>query len=218
MVAIISALRTPIGKFDGKLAKISAPKLGSLVIKALLEKSSCDPDIVDEVIMGNVLQAGLGQGPARQAAIKAGLPISTPALTINNICGSGLKAINLGVAMIESGQANVVIAGGMENMSSAPYLLPKARWNYKIENGELSDSLLCDALLDAFDGHHMGITAERIAEKYNITRIEQDQFAAMSQQKAQVALESLRFSDEIVSVRTQQKKSKEHYSNFQRKK
>jgi acetyl-CoA C-acetyltransferase len=206
MVAIISALRTPIGKFGGSLANIPAPELGSLVIQAVLKKSGCDPELVDEVIMGNILQAGLGQGPARQAALKAGLPVTAPAMSINNLCGSGLKAVNLAVAMIESGQADIVIAGGMENMSATPYLLSKARWGYKLGNGELSDSLLNDGLLDAFDGCHMGITAERLAKKYNISREEQDDFAAASQQKAEAAIKTSRFSDEIVPVQIKQKK------------
>ncbi|MBN4075590.1 acetyl-CoA C-acetyltransferase [Gammaproteobacteria bacterium AH-315-E17] len=207
MVKIVAAVRTPIGKFGGMLSKVSAPELGSIVIRSLLEKSGCNADAIDEVIMGNVLQAGIGQGPARQAAVKAGLPVSIPALTLNNICGSGLKAVNLAVAMIESGQADVVIAGGMENMSAAPYLLPKARWGQGLGNGDLLDSMLCDALTDAFDGYHMGITAERVAERYNISRLEQDEFAVMSQQKAQKAQENLRFSDEITPVKIQNKKS-----------
>ncbi len=206
MVAIVSAVRTPIGKFGGALSGITATDLGSIVIKSLLERVNCDAKEVDEVIMGNILQAGLGQGPARQAAIKAGLDISIPALSINNLCGSGLKAVNLGVAMIESGQADVIIAGGMENMSAAPFVLNKARWGYRLGDGEIIDSMLCDALVDAFDGCHMGITAERVAEKYNISRTEQDEFAALSQQKAQKALQSQRFSDEIVAVKIPNKK------------
>ncbi len=209
MVAIVSAVRTPIGKFGGALSNISAPDLGSIVIKSLLERAKCDAKEVDEVLMGNILQAGLGQGPARQAAIKAGLDVSVPALSINNLCGSGLKAVNLGVAMIESGQADAIIAGGMENMSAAPFLLNKARWGYRLGNGELIDSMLCDALIDAFDGCHMGITAERVAKKYNISRKEQDEFAASSQQKAQKALQSQRFSDEIVPVKIPNKKGED---------
>jgi acetyl-CoA C-acetyltransferase len=209
MVAIVSAVRTPIGKFGGALSNITAPDLGSIVIKSLLARAHCDAKEVDEVIMGNILQAGLGQGPARQAAIKAGLDVSIPALSINNLCGSGLKAVNLGVAMIESGQADVIIAGGMENMSAAPFLLNKARWGYRLGNGELIDSMLCDALIDAFDGCHMGITAERVAKKYNISRKEQDEFAASSQQKAQKALQNQRFSDEIVPVTIPNKKGEE---------
>jgi acetyl-CoA C-acetyltransferase len=200
MTVIIAAARTPIGKFGGALSSIAASDLGAIVIKALLQRSGCSVEEVDEVIMGNVLQAGQGQGPARQAAIKAGLPVSVPATTINNICGSGLKSVNLAMAMIESGQADVVIAGGMENMSAAPYILPKAREGYRMGNGELVDSMLNEALVDAFDGCHMGITAERVASQYNISREAQDAFAAHSQQKARQALTEKRFADEIVPV------------------
>ena len=200
MTVIIAAARTPIGKFGGALSSIAASDLGAIVIKALLQRSGCSVEEVDEVIMGNVLQAGQGQGPARQAAIKAGLPVSVPATTINNICGSGLKSVNLAMAMIESGQADVVIAGGMENMSAAPYILPKAREGYRMGNGELVDSMLNEALVDAFDGCHMGITAERVASQYNISREAQDAFAAHSQQKAQQALADNRFVEEIVPV------------------
>lgn len=205
MTVIIGALRTPIGNFGGSLSSISAAELGSTVIRALLEQSGCKPSIVDEVIMGNVLQAGQGQGPARQAALKAGLPVSTPATTINNICGSGLKAINIGMAMIESGQADVIIAGGMENMSTAPYLLPTSRQGYRIGNNDVIDSMLNDALIDAFDGKHMGLTAERVAAKYKFSREEQDAFAALSQQKTQRALSLNRFQEEIVPVHVRSK-------------
>ncbi len=200
MTVIVAAARTPIGKFGGALSSIAASDLGAIVIKALLQRSGCSAEEVDEVIMGNVLQAGQGQGPARQAAIKAGLPVSVPATTINDICGSGLKSVNLAMAMIESGQADVVIAGGMENMSAAPYILPKAREGYHMGNGELVDSMLNEALVDAFDGCHMGITAERVASQYNISREAQDAFAAHSQQKARQALTEKRFADEIVPV------------------
>ncbi len=206
MVAIVSAVRTPIGKFGGAISNVSAPDLGSIVIKALFNRTDCPMDSVDEVIMGNVLQAGLGQGPARQAAINAGLANTVPALSINNLCGSGLKAVNLAVAMIESGQADVVVAGGMENMSATPYLLAKARWGLRLGNTELVDSMLNDGLVDAFDGCHMGITAERLAKQYAINREDQDEFAVNSQQKAQQALASQRFSDEIVPVPVPQKK------------
>lgn len=200
MTVIVAAARTPIGKFGGSLASLPASDLGAIVIKALLQRSGCSANEVDEVIMGNVLQAGQGQGPARQAAIKAGLPVSIPATTINNICGSGLKAVNLAMAMIESGQADVVIAGGMENMSAAPYLLAKAREGYRMGNGEVVDSMLNEALVDAFDRCHMGITAERVASQYDISREAQDAFAAHSQQKAQQALADKRFAEEIVPV------------------
>ncbi len=208
MVVIAGALRTPIGKFGGALASVPAPDLGAIVIRALLGQSGCDPSSVDEVIMGNILQAGLGQGPARQAARNAGLPDAVPATTINMLCGSGLKAVTLGMALIESGQAEVVVAGGMENMSAAPYLLPKGRWGYKMGDGAVVDSMTNDALIDAFDGCHMGITAERLAEKYGISRKEQDSFAAKSQQKAQQALERHVFSDEIVPVEVKDRKGK----------
>ncbi len=200
MTVIVAAARTPIGKFGGALSSITASDLGAMVIKTLLQRSGCSAEEVDEVIMGNVLQAGQGQGPARQAAIKAGLPVSVPATTINNICGSGLKSVNLAMAMIESGQADVVIAGGMENMSAAPYILPKAREGYRMGNGELVDSMLSEALVDAFDGYHMGITAERVASQYGISREDQDAFSARSQQKAQQALADNRFVEEIVPV------------------
>jgi acetyl-CoA C-acetyltransferase len=206
MTVIVAAVRTPIGKFGGALSSIAASDLGAIVIKALLEKSGCSAEDVNEVIMGNVLQAGQGQGPARQAAIKAGLPVSVPATTVNNICGSGLKSVNLAMAMIESGQADVVIAGGMENMSAAPYILPKAREGYRMGNGELVDSMLNEALLDAFDGCHMGITAERVASQYSISREDQDVFSAHSQQKAQQALADNRFAEEIVPVEITDKK------------
>lgn len=206
MTVIVAAVRTPIGKFGGALSSIAASDLGAIVIKALLEKSGCSAEDVDEVIMGNVLQAGQGQGPARQAAIKAGLPVSVPATTVNNICGSGLKSVNLAMAMIESGQADVVIAGGMENMSAAPYILPKARGGYRMGNGELVDSILNEALLDAFDGCHMGITAESVASQYSISREDQDVFSAHSQQKAQQALADNRFAEEIVPVEITDKK------------
>ena len=206
MTVIVAAVRTPIGKFGGALSSIAASDLGAIVIKALLEKSGCSAEDVNEVIMGNVLQAGQGQGPARQAAIKAGLPVSVPATTVNNICGSGLKSVNLAMAMIESGQADVVIAGGMENMSAAPYILPKARGGYRMGNGELVDSMLNEALLDAFDGCHMGITAESVASQYSISREDQDVFSAHSQQKAQQALADNRFAEEIVPVEITDKK------------
>ena len=200
MVAIVSAARTPIGKFGGALAAVSADELGSIVLKEVLNRSGCSAEDVDEVILGNILSAGLGQGPARQASINAGIPFSVPAMSINNLCGSGLKAVNLAVAMIESGQADVIIAGGMENMSAAPFLLNRDDKEQQLADPKLKDSMLNDALIDAFDGCHMGITAERVAKKYGISRQEQDEFAAMSQQKAQLALDNNRFADEIVPV------------------
>ncbi len=209
MTVITAALRTPIGKFEGALANIPAAELGAVVIRGLLDATGCSPDIVEEVIMGNILQSGQGQGPARQAAIKAGLPVTVPATTINMLCGSGLKAVNMAVALIESGQAEVVIAGGMENMSAAPYLLPGARRGQRLGHGKMIDSLLNDALVDAFDGCHMGITAERLASQYNITREAQDVFAAHSQQKAQAAISSNRFENEIIPVKLKNRKGEE---------
>jgi acetyl-CoA C-acetyltransferase len=199
-VVIVSAVRTAIGGFGGGLQNVSAPSLGGVVIKAALEKAGVDVNQVDEIIMGNVLQAGLGQNPARQAAIAAGLPQEVSALTINKVCGSGLKAVHLATQAILAGDAEVVVAGGMENMSQAPYLLNGARNGFKMGNQNLVDSMIQDGLWCAFNDYHMGITAENLCEKYNISREEQDEFAAWSQQKAQAAIESNRFADEIVPV------------------
>jgi acetyl-CoA C-acetyltransferase len=199
-IVIAGAVRTAIGKFGGTLATIPVQELGSIVMAEAIKRAGISADHVDEVIMGHVLQAGLGQGSARQAAVKAGIPVSVPAMSINNICGSGLKAVNLAVALISAGDAEIVIAGGMENMSAAPYVLNKARWGYRMGNGELIDTMVYDALTDAFAGYHMGITAENVAEKYKISREEQDNFAASSQQKAEKAISSGRFRDEIVPV------------------
>ncbi|MFH0842653.1 MAG: acetyl-CoA C-acetyltransferase [Bacteroidota bacterium] len=199
-IVIAGAVRTPIGKFGGSLAAISVTELGHIVIEESIKRSGITPDAVDEVIMGNVLQAGLGQGIARQAAVQAGIPVTVPAMTINNICGSGLKAVNLAASLIISGDAEIVIAGGMENMSAAPYVLKKARWGFRMGNGELIDTMINDSLTDAFNGYHMGITAENIAREYNITREEQDWFAATSQQKTENAILADRFRDEIVPV------------------
>jgi acetyl-CoA C-acetyltransferase len=199
-VVIVSAVRTAIGGFGGGLQNVSAPSLGGVVIKAALEKAGVDVNQVDEIIMGNVLQAGLGQNPARQAAIAAGLPQEVPALTINKVCGSGLKAVHLATQAILAGDAEVVVAGGMENMSQAPYLLNGARNGFKMGNQNLVDSMIQDGLWCAFNDYHMGITAENLCEKYSISREEQDEFAAWSQQKAQAAIESNRFADEIVPV------------------
>lgn len=199
-VVIVSAVRTAIGSFGGSLQNVSAPSLGGVVIKGALEKAGVDVNQVDEVIMGNVLQAGLGQNPARQAAIAAGLPQEVSALTINKVCGSGLKAVHLATQAILAGDAEVVVAGGMENMSQAPYLLNGARNGFKMGNQNLVDSMIQDGLWCAFNDYHMGITAENLCDTYNISREEQDEFAAWSQQKAQAAIESNRFADEIVPV------------------
>jgi len=199
-IVIAGAVRTAIGKFGGTLSNVQVQELGKLVMAEALKRAGIDPGMVDEVIMGQVLQAGLGQGTARQSAVNAGIPVEIPAMTINNICGSGLKAVNLAVALIASGEADIIVAGGMENMSAAPYVLNKARWGYRMGNGELIDTMVYDALTDAFEGYHMGMTAENVAEKYGISRAEQDTFAVSSQNKAEKAIASGRFKDEIVPV------------------
>ena len=199
-VVIVSAVRTAIGNFGGSLQNVSASTLGGVVIKDALQKAGVDANQVDEVIMGNVLQAGLGQNPARQAAIAAGLPQEVSALTINKVCGSGLKAVHLATQAILSGDADIVVAGGMENMSQAPYLLQGARNGFKMGDQKLVDSMIHDGLTCSFNNYHMGITAENLCDKYSISREEQDEFAAWSQQKAQAAIESNRFAEEIVPV------------------
>lgn len=205
-IVIASAVRTPVGKFGGSLANTPVADLGAIVIKEALNRSGVKPEQVDEVIMGCVLQAALGQNVARQASIKAGLPVEVPAETLNIVCGSGLKSVNLAAAMIRAGEADIIVAGGMENMSAAPFALKKARYGYRMGNGELIDTLTNDGLSDAFHHYLMGITAENVAEKYGITREEEDAFAAWSQEKAQAALASKRFADEIVPVPVKVKK------------
>jgi acetyl-CoA C-acetyltransferase len=205
-VVIASAVRTPIGSFGGSLAGFSAVELGALVIKEALKRANIQPGQVDEVIMGNVLQGGLGQNPARQAAIKAGLPVEVPAMTINKVCGSGLKAVNLAAQAIFAGDADVLVVGGMESMSNAPYVLDKARAGYRMGHGKLIDTMISDGLWCAFNDYHMGITAENVAEKYGISRAMQDKLAAMSQEKAVKAIAEGHFKDEIVPVMIAQKK------------
>lgn len=205
-VVIASAVRTPIGSFGGALKDVSAVELGATVIREALSRAGVPADQVDEVIMGNILQAGLGQGPARQAAIKAGIPAEVPAFTVNKLCGSGLKAVNLGIQAILLGDADIIVAGGMENMSQAPYLVPNARWGARMGAVQMLDSMIHDGLTDAFNNYHMGITAENIAERYGITREEQDAFAAESQRKAAEAMKAGRFKDEIVPVSIPQRK------------
>ncbi|CAD5378210.1 Acetyl-CoA acetyltransferase [Pseudomonas sp. OF001] len=199
-VVIVAATRTAIGAFQGALSAIPAAELGATVIRALLEKTGLDPAAVDEVILGQVLTAGAGQNPARQAAILAGLPHAVPALTLNKVCGSGLKALHLAAQAIRCGDAEVVIAGGMENMSLSPYVLPKARTGLRMGHAQMLDSMIHDGLWDAFHDYHMGITAENLVEKYGLSREEQDAFAAASQQKACAALAAGRFTDEITPV------------------
>ncbi|HZS48755.1 MAG TPA: acetyl-CoA C-acetyltransferase [Blastocatellia bacterium] len=203
---IISAVRTPIAKFQGSLKKFKAPELGALAVRAAMERAGLEPNQIDEVIMGNVVQAGLGQNPARQAALKAGLPDTVAAMTVNKVCGSGLKAVVLAAQAVKLGDNEIVIAGGMESMSNAPYLLTKARDGYRLGNGELIDSVVHDGLWDAYENYHMGMTGEVVAEKYCIPREQQDEFAMNSHRKAVAAIKAGRFEDEIVPVEVPQPK------------
>ncbi|CAB1253997.1 Acetyl-CoA acetyltransferase [Clostridiaceae bacterium BL-3] len=208
-VVIVSAARTAIGKFGGSLKNVSAVKLGTAVIKEAVKRANIKPELVDEVIMGNVLQAGLGQSPARQAAVYAGIPVEVPSFTLNKLCGSGLRAVSLAAQLIKVGDDDIVVAGGMENMSAAPYLLESARWGARMGDGKLVDSMLRDGLFDAFNNYHMGITAENVAEQWHITREMQDEFSASSQQKAEKAIKSGRFKDEIVPITIKDRKKGE---------
>ncbi|MBR1635544.1 MAG: acetyl-CoA C-acetyltransferase [Lachnospiraceae bacterium] len=205
-VVLAGACRTAIGKMGGQFAGTPAVDLGAVVIKEALNRAGVKPEDVDEVKMGCVIQAGLGQNVARQASIQAGLPIEVPAITINVVCGSGLKCVNEAANMIMAGQADVVVAGGMENMSRAPYALDNARYGYRMNNGVLKDTMIYDALTDAFNQYHMMITAENVAEKYGLTREELDAFAAKSQQKAEAAMKEGKFKDEIVPVEVKTRK------------
>ena len=203
-VVIVAAKRTAIGNFGGGLSGLVAPELGAAVIKALLEETGVKA--VDEVILGEVLTAGVGQNPARQAALKAGLGIETPCLVINQVCGSGLKVTHLGAQAIKAGDADIIIAGGQESMSNAPYLLPQARNGYRMGDGKVVDSMVADGLTDAYNHYHMGITAENIAEKYSISREKQDELAVASQNKAEAAQAAGKFKDEIVPITIPQRK------------
>ena len=203
-VVIVAAKRTAIGNFGGGLSGLVAPELGAAVIKALLEETGVKA--VDEVILGEVLTAGVGQNPARQAALKAGLGIETPCLVINQVCGSGLKVTHLGAQAIKAGDADIIIAGGQESMSNAPYLLPQARNGYRMGDGKVVDSMVADGLTDAYNHYHMGITAENIAEKYSISREKQDELAVASQNKAEAAQAAGKFKDEIVPIAIPQRK------------
>ncbi|CAI8719713.1 acetyl-CoA C-acetyltransferase [Pseudomonas sp. IT-P218] len=205
-VVIVAATRTAIGSFQGSLANVSAVDLGAAVIRQLLAQTGLDPAEVDEVIMGQVLTAGAGQNPARQASIKAGLPFAVPAMTLNKVCGSGLKALHLGAQAIRCGDAEVIIAGGQENMSLSNYVMPGARTGLRMGNAQIVDTMISDGLWDAFNDYHMGITAENLVEKYNLTREQQDAFAAASQQKAVAAIEGGRFVDEITPILIPQRK------------
>ena len=200
-VVILSAARTAIGTFGGSLAGVSPQELGKIVIEEALKRGNVKPEAVDEVIMGCVLQAGLGQNVTRQAVIQAGLPITTPAMTINKVCGSGLRSVSLAAQAIAAGDAEVMVAGGIENMTQAPYLVPKGRYGYRMGDGKLVDEMIKDGLWCAFNDYHMGITAENVAEKWGITREQQDAFAFASQTKAGKAIKENRFADEIVPVK-----------------
>ncbi|MEQ2128625.1 acetyl-CoA C-acetyltransferase [Caldanaerobacter subterraneus] len=205
---IVSAVRTAIGKFGGSLAGIPVVDLGAIVIKEALKRAKVAPEQVDEVFMGIILQAGLGQNPARQSAVKAGIPVEVPATTINMVCGSGLRTVAMAAQAVMLGDADIVVAGGMESMSRAPYLLRDARWGYRMNmpSGELVDEMVYDGLWDVFNQYHMGITAENIAERYKISRQEQDEFALRSQNLAEAAIKAGKFEEEIVPVPIPQKK------------
>ena len=205
-VVIVAAKRTAIGKFGGSLAKVSAPDLGATVIQALMAQTGVSPESIDEVILGQVLTAGAGQNPARQAVIKAGLPNTVSAMTINKVCGSGLKAVMLAAQAIACGDADIIIAGGQENMSASAHVLPNSRDGFRMGNAALVDTMINDGLWDAFNNYHMGITAENVAKKYGISREAQDAFALASQQKAIVAQDAGKFKDEIVAVSIPQRK------------
>ncbi|WP_144005114.1 acetyl-CoA C-acetyltransferase [Paraburkholderia tropica] len=205
-IVIVSAARTAVGKFGGSLAKVAAPDLGAIVIKAALERAGLKPEQVSDVILGQVLTAGSGQNVARQASIKAGLPAAVPAMTINKVCGSGLKAVMLAANAIIAGDAEIVVAGGQENMSAAPHVLPGSRDGFRMGDAKLIDSMIVDGLWDVYNQYHMGVTAENVAKEYGITREEQDAFAAASQNKAEAAQKAGRFDDEIVPVEIPQRK------------
>ena len=206
-VVIASAVRTAIGKFGGSLTPLSAPQMGAVVIKEALNRAALKPELVDEVIMGNVLQAGLGQNPARQAAIFAGLPVEVPAFTVNKVCGSGLKCVELAAQSILAGDNDIVVAGGMESMSNAPFTVPgKARWGMKMGDQKMIDVMIRDGLWDAFNDYHMGITSENVAEKFGVTREDQDEVACRSQARAIEAIKSGAFKEEIVPVTIKTKK------------
>ena len=205
-VVIISAVRTPVGKFQGTLSPLTAPQLGAIVVREAVRRAGLEPVQIDECIMGNVLAAGLGQNPARQAAIFGGLPYEVAALTINKVCGSGLKAVALAAQAVQTGNAEIVVAGGMESMTNAPYLLPQARQGYRLGNGTLIDSVINDGLWDHYNDQHMGISAENVAEKHSITQVCQDKFAMQSHRRAAAAWKEGRFTPEVIPVEVPAKK------------
>src|SRR6476469_8067373 len=205
-VVIISACRTPAGKFQGSLSDLSATQLGAVVVREAVKRAGLDPAQVDECIMGNVVSAGLGQNPARQAAIFGGLTPATGAMTINKVCGSGLKAVALAAQAVQTGNSAIVVAGGMESMTNAPYLLPQARKGYRLGNEQVNDSMVHDGLWDVYNDYHMGNTGENVAEKYGVTRAEQDEYALNSHRKAVAAMKECRFKSQIVPVELRAKK------------
>src|SRR5690242_9601330 len=205
-VVIVSGCRTPIGKFQGSLSDLKATELGAIVVREAVKRAGIDPKLVDECIMGNVVSAGLGQNPARQAAIFGGLSPEVGAMTINKVCGSGLKAVGLATQAIQTGNSTLVVAGGMESMTNAPYLLPQARKGYRIGDGQIVDSMVRDGLWDIYNDYHMGVTGENVAEKYGITREEQDEFAVNSHRKAISAIKECRFRSQVVPVELPSKK------------
>ena len=205
-VVIVSAARTPIGSFGGSLKDIPTRKLGAIAIKGAVERAGIKPEMVDEVIMGAVLQGGLGQNVARQMTLDAGLPIEVPAMTINKVCGSGLRAVELAAQIIKAGDADIIVAGGAENMSATAYAMPAARWGARMNNTQMVDMMVNDGLWDAFNGYHMGITAENVAEQWGITREQLDEFSVISQNRAEAAIKVGKFKDEIVPVEIPQRK------------
>src|SRR5882762_5453016 len=215
-VVIISACRTPVGKFQGSLADLSATQLGAIVVREATKRAKLDPIQIDECIMGNVLSAGLGQNPARQAAIFGGLPPEVGAMTVNKVCGSGLKAVALAAQAIQTENSSIVVAGGMESMTNAPYLLPQARKGYRLGNAQVVDSMVNGGLWDIYNNYHMGITGENVADKYGITREEQDEFAFNSHRKALAAIRECRFKSQIVPVEIPAKKKGEAPALFEK--
>ena len=199
-VVIVSACRTPIGSFGGSLKNVPAADLGAITVKEAVKRAGIAPEMVDEVVYGNVLQAGLGQNVARQVSIKAGLPVETTAVTINIVCGSGLKTVAMAAQAIKCGDADIIVAGGTESMSMAPYVIPSARWGARMNNGKIVDAMVNDGLWDAFNQYHMGITAENVVEQWGLTREQQDEFAVRSQNLAEAAIKAGKFKDEIVPV------------------
>jgi acetyl-CoA C-acetyltransferase len=205
-VVIVDAVRTPVGSFGGALTGVSAVELGTLVVKELLNRTGLDASLVNELIFGCVLQAGLGQNVARQVLIKAGIPKDVPAMTINKVCASGLRSVSLAASIIKAGDSDTIIAGGTENMSAAPYALKKARWGARMNDDALVDLMITDGLWDAFNNYHMGVTAENVAEEFGITRSQQDEMGVLSQNRAEAAIKAGRFKDEIVPVSIPQRK------------